>query len=106
MSLKAFISNDGQFYEMDGPHTNTSALSKQSGVYLISTMQANGVHKVIDVGESHDVHHRVSNHDRSDSWQRHAIDTLYVSVLYCNEQARMLVEQRLRAFHNPPVGDR
>jgi hypothetical protein len=106
MSLKAIVTNEGHFYEMDGPHTSTTPLLKQSGVYLISTVQANGTHKVIDVGESGDVHQRVSTHDRAPEWQPHAIDKLYVSAFYCNEQTRMVVEQQLRAFHNPPVGVR
>lgn len=98
------VTTNHRSYTFDGPHTHTGALSKQSGVYLISTVATNGRHNVIDVGESHDVRTRVSNHDRGHLWNNHAVDTLYVSVLYCNEQARMAVEQHLRAFFNPPVG--
>lgn len=106
MGLRAFFDNTGQYYNMDGPHISTALLNQRSGVYLISTQQANGTHKVIDVGESHNIQHRVSTHDRAVLWSKHMIDRLYVSVIYCDEQARMLIEQQLRAFHNPPVGER
>ncbi len=103
MSLRVHISNG--HYAFDGPHINTGSLLRQSGVYVISTV-VNGFHKVLDVGESHDVQHRIENHDRKDSWQRHIGDTLYVSALYCTELERMLVEANIRQFHNPPCGIR
>ncbi|PKL31020.1 hypothetical protein CVV43_04555 [Candidatus Saccharibacteria bacterium HGW-Saccharibacteria-1] len=105
MSLKAYFTSD-QFYDMDGPHTSVEPLLKKSGVYLITTRHQDNTHKVIDVGESHNVHERVSSHDRSQEWQKHIADTLYVSTLYCNEQTRMIIEQQLRMFHKPPVGVR
>ena len=92
-------------YQFNGPHTNVAQLAKASGVYVITTITG-GLHKVIDVGESHDVQHRVGNHDRSQSWQKHAVDTLYASALYCDEASRMLIEGQIRAFHSPPCGIR
>lgn len=92
-------------YQFDGPHTNVSGLAKASGVYVITTV-VNGLHKIIDAGESHDIQTRVSNHDRSNSWQKHTVDTLYASALYCNETTRMTVESQIRQLHNPPCGIR
>jgi len=92
-------------YPFDGPHTSTSALQQQSGVYVISTKVGDN-HKVIDVGESNDVKTRVSSHDRSPSWQQHIADTLYASVYYCDEASRMALEGIVREFHNPPCGIR
>ena len=103
MSLRVHI-KDGH-YEFDGPHTNTGALLRRSGVYVISTV-VNGLHKVVDVGESHDIKHRIDSHDRKESWQQHISDTLYVSAIYCSEAERMLVESAIRQFHNPPCGVR
>lgn len=92
-------------YTLDGPHTHVGTLSDQSGVYAITTF-TNGFHKIIDVGESETVKKRVSTHDRSDSWKKHMADTLYVSVIYCNERDRMLFESDILDTHNPPCGDR
>ena len=105
MGLTVTTYNGGS-YDFDGPHANVGDLHKMSGVYLISTI-LNGYHSVIDIGESHNVHDRVSNHDRGHLWPNYAVDgKLYVSALYCDEPTRMTIETQLRAFHNPPVGDR
>lgn len=90
-------------YLFDGPHLSVHSLRNQSGVYIISTI-VNGLHKIIDVGESHDVKNRVENHDRSPSWQNHISDTLYASALYCSEAQRMAVESLIRSAYNPPCG--
>lgn len=96
----------GQSYAFDGPFTDIGNLRKQSGVYSISTKANNGLHDIIDIGESQDVQTRVSNHDRSHLWKKYAIDTLYVSALYCDEKSRMIIEQQLRESYVPPAGDR
>lgn len=97
---------DGQIYIFEGPYTSADYLHNQSGVYVISTKALNEMHNIIDIGESQDVKTRVSSHDCGDLWGKHVVDMLYVSVLYCDERARMLVEQQLRAAYNPPVGYR
>lgn len=103
MSLRVHTNNG--HYAFDGPHTSTGALLQQSGVYVISTV-VNGFHKVIDVGESHSIRHRIENHDRQNTWQQYIGDTLYVSALYCTEPQRMAIEPVIRQFHNPPCGVR
>lgn len=103
MGLNVHIHNG--HYQFDGPHTSISALAAASGVYVISTV-VNGFHKVIDVGESHDINNRVASHDRKNTWQQHISDTLYASALYCDEPSRMAIEQQIRLFHNPPCGIR
>lgn len=92
-------------YDFAGPFTSTVNLLNQSGVYVITTI-ANGLHKVIDAGESHDVRSRVENHDRKHLWQNHAVDQLYASALYCGETDRMALEGFVRTTHNPPCGER
>lgn len=103
MALTVHANN--KTYQFDGPYTSTDYLRDESGVYVITTV-ANGFHKVLDVGESHKVKERVSRHDRSELWQNHKVDTLYVSALYCDGSARMIVEGEIRGTHNPPCGDR
>ncbi len=63
--------NVAGLYTFDGPFRHVDYLLRQSGVYLISVF--NGTHHVVlDIGESHNIHARVSNHDRANQWQRHA----------------------------------
>lgn len=90
----------------DGPHTNTDAIKNTSGVYVITTLTADGAHKVLDVGESHALKHRLNTHDRRDQWQRHKQVGLFASVLYCNEPQRMTAEKHIRASYMPPCGIR
>lgn len=88
-----------------GPFTSVAGLMQRSGVYVITTI-VNGLHYVVDVGESHNIQHRVSTHDRSSLWNGHVGDRLYVSALYCDEPSRMAVERAVRGSYNPPCGDR
>ena len=92
-------------YEFDGPHNSVDSLSDSSGVYILTTNN-NGMHKILDVGESAGVKSRVSSHDRSNEWQKHIIDGLFVSAFYCDEPNRMLLEKQIRDYHNPPCGVR
>jgi hypothetical protein len=80
------------------------SLAARSGVYLISTKAPDGKHRVLDVGESKDVRARLEGHDRKPCWVRNEADGLYVSVLYCDEAARMTLEGTLRTFFQPACG--
>lgn len=93
-------------YTFSGPFQSVDHLFRQSGVYLISVF--NGVfHEVLDIGESHDIHTRVRNHDRANQWSHHAAGrTLHVSAFYCDEPTRTLMERQLRARFNPACGVR
>lgn len=91
--------------QFDGPHTSTASLLKQSGVYIISTV-VNGLHRILDVGESEDIQSRINSHDRKDEWTPHISDRLYVSAFYCNAIERMAVESAVRDTYNPPCGIR
>ena len=102
MSLTVHTSEGS--YQFDGPHVNTASLSNRSGVYVITTIMSNGFHKVLDVGESRFVKDRILNHDRKGQWIQHQLKNLCIAVLYCDEQARMSVEQQIRNFHSPPCG--
>lgn len=94
-------------YNFDGPFDNTSSLRKQSGVYaILGRNAATDRWIVMDIGESMDLQDRVINHDRKDCWGRQRYQQVQVGVLYCDGQARIRVEQQLRAQFNPPCGER
>lgn len=88
-----------------GPYTSTTNLLQNSGVYIISTLLADGTHQILDVGESSNIQARISNHDRVDSWGNHAINGVYVAVHYCDEFTRMLLERAIRLAYAPPCGE-
>lgn len=93
-------------YTFSGPFLHVNHLLRQSGVYVISALSG-ALHEVLDIGESHDVHTRVRNHDRANQWSYHAAGrTLHVSVFYCDEPTRTLMERQLRARFNPACGVR
>lgn len=93
-------------YTFSGPFLHVDHLFRQSGVYVISVLNGT-IHEVLDIGESHDVHTRIRNHDRADQWLRHAVGrTLHVSAFYCDELTRTLMERQLRAHFNPVCGVR
>jgi hypothetical protein len=100
------VSTGQHEYQFSGPFTAVGELSARSGVYLISTKRENGVHKVIDVGESGNVWDRVSNHDRVQCWRRELLNGAFFSALYCDERTRMRVETELRDHLHPPCGTR
>lgn len=89
-----------------GPFTYNAQLAALSGVYLITTLADNGLHTILDVGESHNIHERISRHDRTQQWRNHAINGIYAWVLHCDEQMRMTVESALRLAYQPVCGDR
>lgn len=93
-------------HQFDGPHGSISSLLPNSGVYIITTLLNTGYHQIVDVGESENVQHRVNNHDRANSWSRHAVNGLYASVHYCDEFTRMVLERAVRLAYSPPCGDR
>lgn len=94
-------------YNFDGPHTNISALRRQSGVYAILGNSGSGnTWAVVDIGESEDVQGRVENHDRAPCWKGQGHRVLAAAAYYVAEGQRMQIEQELRAQLNPPCGDR
>lgn len=93
-------------YYFDGPHQDFTPIRRLSGVYVITTVNAVGMHDVIDAGESGSLLDRLASHDRRDTWPRHRLNGLYVSILYCGEAERMAVEADIRGHFNPPCGDR
>lgn len=98
--------NVENLYTFNGPFTNVNGLLRQSGVYLVSILE-NGMHKVLDIGESDDVHARVKVHDRTNQWlANNGGNQLHVSSYYCDEPTRMAIERQLRNIFNPVCGDR
>jgi len=94
-------------YNFDGPHTNTNALRKQSGVYaILGNNGSSNSWAVVDIGESEDVQDRVDKHDRAECWKKQGHRVLTAAAYYVAEQQRMQIEQELRATLNPPCGDR
>ena len=93
-------------HKFDGPYSTVGELFQRSGVYIISTALRDGSHKIIDVGESGNVQTRVSSHDRAASWNQYAVNGLYASAHYCDEFARMILEQAVRTAYKPSCGER
>lgn len=93
-------------HQFVGPFTDASFLPAISGVYVITTLAPNSRHTIIDVGESEDMRHRISNHDRSKQWSNHIQDGLYAWVLAANEAERMLIEKAHRLAYSPICGER
>lgn len=93
-------------YVFNGPFAIAEGLVAKSGVYLISTKAPSGRHTVLGLGESENVNQRVNNHDRAQCWRQHIENGLFCSALYCDENTRMSVQSELRAFFNPPCGER
>jgi hypothetical protein len=93
-------------YVFNGPFTHVDGLLRQSGVYLISVVE-NGLHQVLDIGESNDIHTRIKNHDRESQWlSNNGGRQLHVSSYYCDEPTRMVIERQLRSVFNPVCGER
>lgn len=90
----------------DGPYTIIEKLPDISGVYIITTLNMEKQHLVIDVGESEKIKTRISSHDRSDQWQNNAIDGIFAWILPSNEAQRMIIENAHRLTYNPICGDR
>jgi hypothetical protein len=104
MTLIVHVS--GESYSFVGPFTDTEDLGKKSGVYVVTTKQPDGIHKILDVGESEDIRNCIEYHDRKACWKRHMQNGIYVSGYYCKESERMRIETAVRSAQNPPCGDR
>lgn len=92
-------------HQFHGPHRNAASLPNASGVYLITRL-VNGIHEIIDVGESHDVSRRIPNHDRMNQWDRVSGNAFHVWTLIANEASRMSIEKAHRIAYNPICGVR
>lgn len=92
-------------HQFHGPHATNGTLPPISGVYLITTITSNERHTIIDVGESRNIKHRISNHDRIDQWQKNAQTGLHAWVLAANEAQRMLIEKAHRLTYKPVCGE-
>lgn len=92
-------------HSFDGTYPSPDSLDDESGVYAIHDNR-NGKYHLIDVGESNEVKSRVSDHDRSDCWDRESTGTLTYSALYVDEQERVKIGNEIRQQYNPPCGER
>lgn len=97
---------NGTNYVAEGPYGNENDLKEKSGVYIITTKNVSGTHKVIDVGESENIKERISNHDREHCWNKNQNVGLFASAIYCNEPQRMKIESELRDIYTPVCGIR
>jgi hypothetical protein len=95
-------------YAFEGPFPNAASLKNSSGVYAVLTRATvNDSYSVVDIGESGSVRDRVTNHDRQESWKRHAKAAgLSCAAYYCDERSRMALEATLRGRYSPTCGDR
>jgi len=96
---------NGGNYQFAGPHANQSFLPAQSGVYIITRL-TNGIHEVIDVGESHNIADRIPSHERMVQWNRVSGNAFHVWTLLANEANRMIIERAHRLAYNPVCGER
>ncbi len=99
----------GTTYTFEGPHTSTSSLKDNSGVYAIHDKRNDGKYYLVDVGESHAVKTRVENHDREDCWKRKRQGSLTYAVYYTpnkQQEGRKVIEQDIRANYSGLCGDR
>ena len=92
-------------HQFDGPHTHPGALPGQSGVYIITRL-ANGIHQIIDVGESGNIAERIPGHERMSQWERVSGNAFHVWTLLANQTNRMLIEKAHRLSYNPICGER
>lgn len=92
-------------HHFNGPHPNANVLPGRSGVYII-TQLVNGIHEVIDVGESSNIAERIPGHDRMYQWEQVALNGFHVWTLFANETDRMLIERAHRLAYNPVCGVR
>ncbi|MEK9195934.1 MAG: hypothetical protein AAB914_01060 [Patescibacteria group bacterium] len=92
-------------HQFTGPHTNADELPDRSGVYLITRL-VDGLHEVIDVGESHNIAERIPSHDRMFQWNAVSGNAFHVWTLLTDEAQRMLIERAHRLAYNPVCGER
>ncbi len=93
-------------YPFDGPFQSTDSLHHHSGVYaILGKHPTDAQYRVIDIGESQNVRQRVGAHDRAPCWRGHEMP-LFAAAFYCDEATRTRVEQELRAWYQPPCGER
>ena len=91
-------------YWFDGPFTTPTSLQARGGVYVVLDAQW-----VLDVGESHDVQWRLTNHDRTRCWQMNATGPLRFAATYTDglqQAGRQQIEHYIRSVTLPPCGSR
>jgi len=95
-------------FTFEGPFYVASLLNDHSGIYVILDYY-NEEYSVLDIGESHSVKTRLTNHNRSACWARNKYGTIKYAVLYTphlQQSGRTEIEQELREQYNPPCGER
>ena len=95
-------------YEFEGPYLVVEDLQDRSGVYVILDRR-DEKYIVIDVGESHAVKSRVTNHERKDCWKKHCENGIWLYAVYytphLQQPGRKEIEQKIREMYNPPCGE-
>lgn len=90
-------------YEFEGPYRTTTSLLKRPGVYVITGRNSSEEdHTVLDIGVSEDVHGRVVNHDRKESWRNQRFTYIGCAVLYGEMQENRNIEKELVSYFDPP----
>ena len=94
-------------YNFEGPFGSTRGLKNKSGVYaILGRDSVDDYWRVVDIGESKYVRHRVKNHDRKDCWRERGYTNLSCAACYCGEITRRVIEKDLRDIFEPPCGER
>lgn len=101
LSMSITIGN----YTAEGPFNNVGNLLARSGVYVILGRSGQAANwNIVDVGESGNLHDRVTNHDRTPCWQGQGHGELAVAAIYADARNRMQIEHQLRTQYAPPCG--
>ena len=94
-------------YHFEGAFTSPESLEERSGVYVIWCKSGENW-TCLDIGESHNVKERITNHDRANQWRKNCRGQIYYAVHYTpnlQQSGRMKIEQHLRSIENPICGE-
>lgn len=93
--------------------TNKNSIPSQSGIYCVYSCTYNenkntvSIKELLYIGESEDLHRRISNHDRLDDWEKKlsSTETLCYSFALINGDDRIRAEAALIFKHKPPMNE-
>ena len=89
-------------YNFKGPFGSSDQLASISGVYVVGYWISTEQWHIIYVGESADIKNRIKTHERKECWRQHAGNNYQFCVYYTPEAGRMLLEEKILEWHNPP----
>ena len=92
-------------HEFDGAHSDPFLLREAAGVYVV-WCEAEGIWRILDVGQSENVVNRTRNHDRADCWSRNCSGKIYYAATYISDPLeRHDLEYRIRSLERVACGE-